>query len=292
MFKEIIVVALAVIVAQCAPPAIPIAKQGNDFPVPIVDEKETDDFFDDRFYPDIDDERVGARAPVGGKQTSNRGTSSQSDKVPRPQGSNRGPSSQTTDKVPRPQWPSRGTNSQNDKVPRPQGSSGQTPPRTPGKVEQSGRTNTKDQIPRPLTNRNPTKNPTEQARRPGNRELLIRDKTPGSQGGKQGTGNRQKLSSYKDAQPKLIFKSSQFNTDGQNPYLTRLFKTKKVEEVIAKGSPTDEYVLELLDGKPDNLSLVIRTNGKTSQAVLRNPTRNRIVGRIKSYNPGPRRMSY
>uniref|UniRef100_F6JYG5 24.53 kDa salivary protein n=1 Tax=Phlebotomus tobbi TaxID=33402 RepID=F6JYG5_9DIPT len=240
MFKNFILVTLLVVVAQCAPPAIPIAKQGKDFPVPFVSEENNpDDYFDDQYYPDINDGGVGSRAPQGTRKPSNRETNPRGDQ-------SRGPVS-----------------------------GGRTPP---------GSVGTKDQKPGPQINRNPTGS----GAKPKDRELVIRDKTPsGDQGGKPGRlgkGTKEDLSRYKNAPAKLIFKSSNINTAGKTPNAVRLFKTKKAKTVIAKGGPNDVYEVELLDGNFNNMSLRIQImDRKSSTAILSNPDRNSIVGRVKTY---------
>uniref|UniRef100_C6FFU0 25 kDa salivary protein n=1 Tax=Phlebotomus arabicus TaxID=578135 RepID=C6FFU0_9DIPT len=241
MFKEIVLLSLVVVVAQCAPQVIPIAKQGKDFPVPIVDEKTTDDFFDDRYYPDIDDERVGPRAPTGTRQK------------PGSKGPQATPGGRTPPGSKGPQATP----------------GGRTPP---GRGGQGGKPGGKDQRTGPATGK--------WGKGSQGKELRIREKTTPV---RQGRGNRQDLSSYKNAQPKLIFKSSQFSTNGKIPSDVKLFRTKKSEEVITTGSPTDEFVVELLNGRLDNLSLRIETMGQNSKVILRNPNRNRIVGRVKTY---------
>uniref|UniRef100_C6FFU1 26 kDa salivary protein n=1 Tax=Phlebotomus arabicus TaxID=578135 RepID=C6FFU1_9DIPT len=256
MFKEIVLLSLVVVVAQCAPQVIPIAKQGKDFPVPIVDEKTTDDFFDDRYYPDIDDERVGPKAPTGTRQKPGS-------KGPQPT-----PGGRTPPGSKGPQATPGGRTPPGSKGPQAT-PGGRTPP---GRGGQGGKPGGKDQRTGPATGK--------WGKGSQGKELRIREKTTPV---RQGRGNRQDLSSYKNAQPKLIFKSSQFSTNGKIPSAVKLFRTKKSEEVITTGSPTDEFVVELLDGRLDNLSLRIETMGQNSKVILRNPNRNRIVGRVKTY---------
>nr|AGT96445.1 25.0 kDa salivary protein [Phlebotomus orientalis] len=244
MFKKFFLVALVVVVAQCALPAIPIAKQGKNFPVPFVSEENNpDDYFDDQYYPDINDAGVSSKAPQGTRKPPNRET------IPPPRG---------------------------DQV-----SGGRTPP---GRVGQGASTDTNNRRPGAQNNRNPTGS----GKKPKDRELQIRDKTPsGSQGGKPGgqvRGSKEDLSRYKNAPAKLIFKSSNINTTGKTPNAVKLFKTKKAKTVVAKGGPNDVYEVELLDGNFNNMSLRIQImDRKSSTAILSNPDRNLIVGRVKTY---------
>ncbi|GAB0096046.1 hypothetical protein DMENIID0001_114970 [Sergentomyia squamirostris] len=62
MFKEVFLITLLVIVVQCRETQedIPIARQGGNFPVPLLEIHDFQDFFDDRFYPDIPDENIKA----------------------------------------------------------------------------------------------------------------------------------------------------------------------------------------------------------------------------------------
>nr|ABA43053.1 28 kDa salivary protein SP05 [Phlebotomus perniciosus] len=269
MFKKFILVALVVVVAQCALPAIPIARQGKDFPVPFVSEDNNpDDYFDDQYYPDINDAGVGSKAPQGSRKPPNRGT------IPPPRGDQVSSGGRTP-----PGRVGQGTSPTKDKRARPQINRNPT-----GTVGQGGSPGTKDKRARPQINRNPTGSGT----KPRDRELVIRDKPPsGSQGGKPGRqvrGPKEDLSRYQNAPAKLIFKSSNINTAGKTPSAVKLFKTKKDKTVVAKGGPNDVYEVELLDENFNNMSLRIQImDRKSSTAILSNPDRNLIVGRVKTY---------
>nr|ABA12138.1 25 kDA salivary protein SP06 [Phlebotomus argentipes] len=237
MFKIILFVALVVVVVQCARPAIPINKQGKDFPVPTADEKVTDDYFDDRFYPDIDDEKIGVRKDNG--QGSKGGSASQS-RPPAP------------DKSP-------GKTNVSDKR--------ADPPKASPCDRKSGRKGVRD--------------------RTKNRELVIDESTARvrqnsqdrKQNHKQNRPVQRNLQSYKDAPATYVFKSYDFRENGRTP-IVKLFETNKAEEVIAKGGRNDEYVLDILDGKPYKLSLKMDATGTVT---VSNPDRERIVGRLKTY---------
>uniref|UniRef100_J7HIG5 30 kDa phlebotomine family n=1 Tax=Nyssomyia intermedia TaxID=182990 RepID=J7HIG5_9DIPT len=77
MIKEIIVVALALTFVNCAK-VIPIKQQGKNFPVPQANPANSDDYFDDQFYPDINDEKIGEAPRDNRGKTGGGGTGASS----------------------------------------------------------------------------------------------------------------------------------------------------------------------------------------------------------------------
>nr|ABI20166.1 28 kDa salivary protein [Phlebotomus duboscqi] len=81
MLGHILTVGLIVVVAHCvALPSsrkpIPIDSQGEHFPVPFVSNQKDDDFYDDEYYPDIDDESVNEVVKDNGDKRGDRGSQS------------------------------------------------------------------------------------------------------------------------------------------------------------------------------------------------------------------------
>nr|ANW11466.1 Lolsilk [Bichromomyia olmeca] len=221
MLKEVFVVSFVLAVVHCAK-VIPIKKQGQNFPVPIVKPGSSDDYFDDQYYPDINDETI-AEAPKDNKRSSVG-----------PSGGKLGKGNK------RPGHGSGGTS-----VTRP-GQSGSSARPASGGTSSVG-------------SRNPNKR-----------------------------GNGQKLKSkYANTPAKYIFKSPKFNDAGKTPIVT-YFKTKNKQHVVARGSPNDEYVMEILEGDPSGIVLSIQTIGNESQVIVKNPNGKPIVGRMKVYKNGYR----
>nr|WML96174.1 salivary protein 32kD [Phlebotomus papatasi] len=80
MSGHILTVGLNVVMAHCATlsssaSTIPIQSQGKDFPVPFVSEQ-TDDFYDDKFYPDISDDNINEVVRDNGRKGGDRGSKS------------------------------------------------------------------------------------------------------------------------------------------------------------------------------------------------------------------------
>nr|BAM69163.1 hypothetical protein [Lutzomyia ayacuchensis] len=275
MLKEIFFLALLVAVAQCAN-EIPINQQGKNYPLPIADPDKSDDYFDDRFYPDINDESI-VEAPKD-----NRGKPGGGSKPAAAPGGARLGAGGTT--------PGRGATTPGGGGTRP--AAGGTRPSAGGSRQNTGRT-------RPAaggTRRGQGGTRADQGRqRPGNNQGRTRQgggasrPAQGAAGGrKQGTkgtkgaNRRSDLSKYKDSPAKYIFKSPSFNEEGKTP-IVNYFKTSKKEYTAAGGGPNDEYVLEVIDGDPSGLGLAVQTIGKDSRLILKNPKGNNIVGRVKIY---------
>nr|ABI20176.1 34.5 kDa salivary protein [Phlebotomus duboscqi] len=81
MLRHILSVGIFVVVALCAKltssaNSIPIKEQGENFPVPFVSQQNDDDFFDNAFYPDINDESVNKVVRDNGDKRGDRGSQS------------------------------------------------------------------------------------------------------------------------------------------------------------------------------------------------------------------------
>uniref|UniRef100_F6K8T1 22.5 kDa salivary protein n=1 Tax=Phlebotomus sergenti TaxID=85759 RepID=F6K8T1_9DIPT len=225
MLRHIFSVGLIVILAHCAQlsssaKTIPISKQGKNFPVPFVDPKETDDFFDDQYYPDIDDESITEIV------RDNQGYQS------KPSGDKSRPSATPN--------------------------SGQRPP---GRAETPPASPASSASPAP-----PCRNPGQQGRKQG----------------KKGQ-KKQDLSRYKNSPAKYIFRTGNIDP-GKTPDDVRLFSTSQPEYVIASGNPYDDYVVEIIEGPTSDLKLKQATiMGRESRLILDNPSRGKVIGRVKTY---------
>nr|AAS16906.1 29.2 kDa salivary protein [Lutzomyia longipalpis] len=292
MIKEVFSLALLVALAQCAN-EIPINRQGKDYPVPIIDpnKSSSDDYFDDRFYPDIDDEGI-AEAPKDNRGKS-RGGGAAGAREGR-LGTNGAKPGQGGTR------PGQGGTRPGQGGTRP--GQGGTRPGQGGTRPGQGRTKPAQGTTRPAQGtRNPGSVGTKEAqdaskqgqgkRRPGQ----VGGKRPGQanapnagtrkqQKGSRGVG-RPDLSRYKDAPAKFVFKSPDFSGEGKTPTVN-YFRTKKKEHIVTRGSPNDEFVLEILDGDPTGLGLKSETIGKDTRLVLENPNGNSIVARVKIYKNG------
>nr|ABI20184.1 32.8 kDa salivary protein [Phlebotomus duboscqi] len=318
MLRHIFSVGLFVVVAHCAQlpgsaNSIPIKNQGKDFPVPFVSEQ-TDDFYDDKFYPDIDDENInevvrdnkgnrGAQSnvPAGGSRPSATPTSGGRPSQPPSRGETRPSVTPSRDR--RPSQSSR-------REPCASGSPtrGRTPSQSPEGEPRPSATfpssSDRESLPFPrgqfpIPDTFPTKGVESLPNSGGVSRPSVT--LPGSDrtqwGGyetSRGQNSRQQgrrqdrkqpdLSKYKNSPAKYIFATGNVDS-GKEPDEVRMFRTKRPEYELATGDPYNNYLVEIIEGpNPSDISLKQSTvMGGDSKIILENPTGRTIVGRIKTY---------
>nr|ABI20161.1 31 kDa salivary protein [Phlebotomus duboscqi] len=318
MLRHIFSVGLFVVVAHCAQlpgsaNSIPIKKQGKDFPVPFVSEQ-TDDFYDDKFYPDIDDENInevirdnkgnrGAQSnvPAGGSRPSVTPTSGGRPSQPPSRGETRPSGTPTRDRRPSQssrREPCSSGSPTRDRSPSQSPEGASRPSATfPSSSDRGSLTYPQGQF--PISEKFPTKgveslpNSGGESRPsgtfPGSDRTEGRFATPHRQNSRQ-QGRRQNrnqpdLSNYKNSPAKYIFTTGNIDS-GKEPDEIRMFRTNRAEYEIATGDPyKNNYLVEIIEGPyPNEINLKqITVMGGDSKIILENPTRRTIVGRIKTY---------
>nr|ABI20187.1 31 kDa salivary protein [Phlebotomus duboscqi] len=300
MLRHILSVGLFVVVAHCvALPSsgkpIPINNQGKHFPVPFVSQQNDGDFYDDNYYPDINDESINTVVRDNGGKGDSRGSQSKpSGKETRPSATQTGGRRQSN--------PSKGE-SRPSATPtggrRPSKSpGGELPPRTtfPSSgwgssqvpVEESQPsatfpTKSWDSLPLPGRGSRPSDTLPSSARRPCD-GFDTSSRQNSRQPGRQQNRNQPSLSNYRNSPAKYIFTSGYVDSS-KKPDEERLFRTNKKEYTIATGDPYTNYLVEIIQGPdPNEIGLKqLTTMDGDSRLILENPTGETVIGRVKTY---------